>query len=637
MADYKVGNLQIVFNAVDETSKAFDNLAKNLNAVKKAISNIGSLGASDLNKFGDSLDKIREKFSPLLADINGASAGLTAFNETTKRLGINKVSQVAQAFSKATEEAQKTASAVGDIVGGRIVGGANLLNKTVNKVAQGFNNLNNVSTPLWERNKTAVDRLSLGIDNLRQKLSRLNLEEQDTQKEQGKTEKATKKGTSGFGKLFNSIKRIALYRLIRTALKAIASSLTETAKAFAQVDDGVNDTMSQLTSSLNIIKLSFGATLLPILQMITPIIQQIGLAFANVANMISQAMSTTGTYTKINTDLIKNYRGELEKTGSLLDFDKIRSLNQKSGGLSDFLLPNQEVDEKNEKIIKLRETIKTITNIIQGLWNVLKSGWPAIQPFVETALDIIANTLLPIIQKVVDFIGKVVNKINELGLTEPIIYAIIAAIIALGANKVIKSIKNLTGSFNSLNLAIGAVMLSIALIANWDSFDRQTQKTITVIASLIAILTAAATAALYLNSALTFGTGVALVLTAVAAGVVAMRGMIGEAQNQANATSNRSSSGIRFKANGGSVPAGSLFYAGEAGVETVSYNNGRTEVTNVSQMETAFYNALVRYSNQNRGQNNEVINLNIDGRTLVRATRQAANKEGLDFTRISRI
>ena len=54
-------------------------------------------------------------------------------------------------------------------------------------------------------------------------------------------------------------------------------------------------------------KLSVSTALLPLLQSITPIIQQISVGFANMANVISASMSKTGYYTKINTDRLLAY------------------------------------------------------------------------------------------------------------------------------------------------------------------------------------------------------------------------------------------------------------------------------------------------------------------------------------------
>lgn len=622
MADYKVGNLQIVFNAVDETSKSFDNLAKNLNAVKKAISNIGSLSTSDLNKFGDSLDKIREKFSPLLADINGASVGLTAFNEVTNRLGIKNVSDVAKALQEVNVVAEETKKAIGE-ENATIGEGNQVLQETKNIVKDIWSTFSNdtIQSTLdlqkqeqqVLKNKIAFLELALADEKLRTaedgtKFSTQELKEElkKLKKELGNTQKDTKKSTSGFSKLFASIKRIALYRILRTVLKEIAQAFTETIKAFAQVDDGVNDTMSQLTSSLSIIKLSFGATLLPLLEMITPIIQEIGIALANVANMVSQAMSTTGTYTKINTDYIKDYRKELEKTGGLLDFDKIRSLTKKSGGLGDFLIPDQEVDKNNESISRLSETLQHIKNIISEVWEVIKQGWEIVKPYIESALEIIE---------------KVVKKINELGLTKPLIYGIVIALTALGASKIITGIKNLTGAFNAWGIAIASVALGIAVLANWDEFNAQTKRTITIVSALVAVFTSLAIAIMAAQGALTLGTGIPLILAAAVASAVTIRGLVDK--------------DIYTYANGGAVPNGTLFYAGEAGAETVTVgSSGRTEVTNVSQMEEALYNALVRYGNQNRDSGTGAININIDGQKVFEATRRVANRRGLDYSRI---
>lgn len=726
MADYKVGNLQIIFDAVDETSKSFDNLARNLKSVQKAIAKIGD---TDLKPFVANIKQITKSFTPLLTNISGASEGIIALNQAIQKVGVKNLTRATQQFDNLRQEAEETTNSIKDLeakisglnnnvlllglgsslkemrggtAGYNWVGdyalqvqGAikysdefresiirlaeqmilsrkvydessasmnrlanqwkNLYANVIqygNQYGEGFvgkaneelaklqqqyfqmrtvvddtNNAFREMEEIYKRSRMSAEELTIAeyreveakrrqrIEFLQASLAlgeagkNTNAYKKELAKltnEQEKNNKTTKKSTSGFGKLFASIKRIALYRLIRTALKNIASSITETAKAFAQVDDGVNDTMSQLTSSLSIIKLSFGATLLPLLEMITPIVQEIGIAFANVANMVSQAMSTTGTYTKINTDYIKNYRDELEKTGSLLDFDKFRALSGGKGGLTDFLIPNQEVDENNEKVSRLSETLSHIKNIILEVWEVIKQGWQVAQPFVESALEIIEKT---------------VKKINELGLTKPLIYGIIIALTALGASKIITGIKNLTGAFNAWGIAIASVALGIAVLASWDEFNAQTKRTITIVAALVGVFTSLAIAIMAAQGALTLGTGIPLILAAAMASAVTIRGLVDK--------------DIYTYANGGVPRSGTLFYAGEAGAETVTVgSSGRTEVTNVSQMEQALYNALVRFSNQNRGTDGGAININIDGQKVFEATRRTANKRGLDFSRI---
>lgn len=592
---YEVGNLQIVFNAVDDTSKAFDKLASNLKAVKKAISDIGNIGKADLNKFGKAILDVQTKFKPFLTDIKGASKGLVAFNEATKRLGITKASQVADEFKK-MEEATNGASNSTKTLADNI--------KTTGKTLQNQNNLI----------KKAIDK----NEKHKQELAELT-------NEQEKNDKATKKGTKSFGKLFASLKRIALYRIIRTVLKEITSSLTETAKTFAQVDNGINNTMSQFTSSMQIIKLSLGTMVLPALQMITPIIQQIGIALANVANMVSQAMSTTGTYTKINTDLIKNYRDEVEKTGTLLDFDKFRVLNKQNGGLSDFLLPNQEVDKTNENVTKIKIILGSLKETITELFNIIeKVGSPALKVLWEIAQPIV-NT----ISDTVKGVSNLINKLDELGLLEPLIYLVATGLIAWGSAKVILSITKLTTSLSKLKVGFGAVGIAIlgafAIFESWGDMNTWQR-----IISIVGVATTA-----ILGLAVAFGAfHSAWSLGLAAAGIVAGIAMIVASVGNTKKEISKSVQQPRLMADGGIPQVGTLFYAGEAGAEVVYNNsNGQSGVANVKQLKAAFYQALVEYGNTQRGNSEQPIIVNLDGNQIYNSiqknSKRRANNSGI--------
>lgn len=382
---------------------------------------------------------------------------------------------------------------------------------------------------------------------------------------------------SGFSKFLGQIKRIAIYRVIRAGLKAVTSAFKDGISALAQFDSGVNQTMSQLTTSFTIMKLSVSTALLPLLESITPIIQKISVGFANMANTISQAMSTTGYYTKINTDRLLAYN----KAANLLDFDKFRSLTK--GDDASTLLSTEKVDESEEKLNKVRNTIQGIKNIISGLWDTIKTGWDTIvKPILQILFPII-ETSIQGIGKAVGEVGKFITKLNELGILKPLIYTVLAGLTAWGSAKVIGGIANLLKSLGNLKLGFIAVSAAITLAAAvWESWgDMNTWQRI------ISIIGVATTAVLGL--AMAFGAfHSAWSLGAAVVGIVAGIGAVVASINSAK--SSAGSNKVSYFANGGMPDKGSLFVAGESGAEFV-YNmpSGQTGVTNVQQIRQAMY------------------------------------------------
>lgn len=830
---YEVGNLQIVFNAVDDTSKAFDKLASNLKAVKKAISDIGNIGKADLNKFGKAILDVQTKFKPFLTDIKGASKGLVAFNEATKRLGITKATQVADEFkrvenavngasnstkllvdetNKGTKNlltnAQQTTQQVTDLysiwqkltaTGTTKLGILNQMQQTkveIKNAEQGlaelqrkfvdikggagwgwafgyteqaenlvseiknaeeevdklkkklseqqaqfgtpFNaaqsaisqlksellnttfvtgqvnqelvsGIKNYQSAVEETQRIVSEALNTPLQNAQSQLmqlknqlaetffdkgyldsgilqsiqeletkingvseaikkndeverrAKLTAEElavedykvaeserkkrieflgtllatgqagdktkqykkelKDLQKEQGN---ATKKQN----KLLASIKRIAIYRIIRAGLSQITGSIRDSVTAYARLDSSIYNTMSSLKTSITAIKTSFGAVVLPILQAIEPVVKQIAVGFANMANVISASMSKTGQYAKINTERLLAF-GD---AANLLDFDKFRTLSQ-----DDSVLEIANVEDLNEELGISKTTYEGIYFLVNSVAELLKNILELVNTIgSSSAFKTVITVISYVIGGLVKIVGRTVELLDKSGLLEPILWGIVTVLGVIGTQKVIawlkdssfikwigklgKSLDTVKGKFALWGIAIGAVIAAIGILSNWDEFDANTKRTITIISTLIGVLTAAAVAALALSGALTMGIAVPLIITAVAAGAVAIRGMVDPE--------------VKLMANGGSPKVGTMFWAGEAGAETVTVgNSGRTEVTNVYQMEEALYNALVRYGRENRG-SDSAININIDGTRVFEATRKTANKRGLDFVRM---
>lgn len=473
------------------------------------------------------------------------------------------------------------------------------------------------------------------IKELEVEQRRLRGEIEETSDEQQDADKNTKKHTSSWKKFLNQIKRIAIYRLIRTALRALTSTIKETIGAYAQVDDNVNQSMSQIVTSLQFIKLGFGSTILPLLQMIAPIVEQIGYAFADLGNMISASMSKDGKFTKINTKAWKDYREEIEKTnGALLDFDKFRVLNQQQGNLSDFLLPNQSVEEYFDEN-GINETAQRIKNIVYDLSTVLSDLFDLIgrvgTPIIKTILAF-AEPVIWFVSGVIDLVTKFIDKLDELGILEPIIEIVTIGLIAWGSTKVIGAITKLATKLGTLKGGFLAVGIAIAgAFAIFDSWaDMSTWQRV------IGIIGVATTAILGL--AVAFGAfHSAWSLGLAAAGIVAGIAMIVGAVSSAKGEIGKSVSvPITNYAKGGTFPPdkGVLIRAGEARQPEIVYgnSNGSGGVATMQQLEQAQYNALVRYGKEGDSRP-IIINLVADGRNIFKTVEVEAGKQGKAFAR----
>lgn len=601
MADgYKVGNLEIAFKAVDETSASFKELVKNLRAINSLVTKLGN---ADLSPFIANIKKVSNVLTPMLKNISGASEGIIAFNQSIQKIGVNKLSKVSQEFAninQATDEATNSAKQLT----ASISSGATQLTASTTKGKQSIEEL-----VIAEYNaqkaatKKRIEYLKAAIA-----LDKAGKNTKAYRKELEKLERQQNKGAKSANKFLRSIGRIAFYRTIRRGLQLITQSVTESINEFAKLDDNINDTMSRITSSLTVLKLSTGTIVLPFLQAIHPILSQIAVTVANFANTMSQAMATGDTYWAINANAIKDYREQLN--GATTSFDKFNVLQ--GGNDKSIFFEEKEVDKENKSVSNLATTIKSITNLISSLFSLVSLGWNSIiKPILSFVLPII-NILISGITKIVYWISTAFTYLNEVGLLKPILIGISGALALIYAQKVISGIQKLVSAFKTWQFVLLAVSLAVGIISNWDSFSSSAKTAITVIASLTAAFTAAAVAVMAYKGALTLGAGVALITTAVAAGAIALKGIISSAKGYEN---------------GGLPDKGTMFYAGEAGAEIV-YNmpSGQSGVANINQLKSAFYQALVEWGNT-RDDKSEII-INLDGEQIYKSVTSHAKRRG---------
>lgn len=767
MADYKVGNLQIVFDAVDETSKSFNALARNLKSVQKAIAKIGD---TDLKPFVANIKQITKSFTPLLTNISGASEGIIALNQAIQKVGASKLSKVAEEVAKLQQLPSDVATEF-DNLNGKIDEGNEKLKQTStalvalsNAQSQAnveFENLNriinynsydkvlasvgglakawrNVYTTLsqlgseadkvtgglfsetaerrlqditqkyfyqkeiveqtnnafrqleeqYRRSKLSVQDLAIEDYNLlvaekqkeiqfRQvqiatgeagsKTAQYKKEIAKLQKELSKLKKPLDNSASGFEKIMNSIKRISIYRMIRRGIQLIVNSFKEGVGTLEEYDSGINQLMSQLTTSSTIIKTSMGSILLPILESIAPVLQEIAVGFANLGNVINASMAKMKgltTYTKINTDKMLEY-GKATK-GTLLDFDKFRTL-----GITDetSILSTESIESLNKELWIQKENYQQIYNFIKSIGDLLSNSLSLVNKIATSSVvKTIIGTVSWIVSGLINITAWIIKIIDKSGLIEPILGGILAYLIYIGATKIItwlstgalskwiikiitllntdlhKGLKTIgtdlvkvLTSTQALAISIGALAGSIIYLAsNWSQLTDKQKLWIPLASTLIGLAVGVGTAlvlsitaikeALKLNPAAIAKAAITAALFTAAAGI-AIGTAISTSKNAAN-------SEVSKKANGGYVPVGTMFWAGEAGAETVTVgSSGRTEVTNVQQMEEALYNALLRYGRTNKNVDGS-ININIDGNRVFEATRKVANRRGLDFQRV---
>lgn len=186
-----------------------------------------------------------------------------------------------------------------------------------------------------------------------------------------------KKAEKHTNKLWSSIKRIAMYRLLRTVIKEITQAFSEGLKAAYAFSAGLTTegnrfaaALDSMKSATNQMKGQLGSALIGLLTAIAPILEKIINLVVKVADVMSQffAAFTGSTYLKaIRTQAefaditASGAKSAKEWKNQLLGFDEINKLNEPSGsGTGVNLLEGYAFDDApiSEGIMRFVEKIK---------------------------------------------------------------------------------------------------------------------------------------------------------------------------------------------------------------------------------------------------------------------------------------
>lgn len=416
---------------------------------------------------------------------------------------------------------------------------------------------------------------------------------------------------------------------------------------------------------------SIGNAIVPIVTKLIPIIQGATKALTEFFNMIAIKLGyeVEGTRENAYADYMDNITTSAQEAenainGTLLSFDKFSVLGGQDKTDENFTLPIPDYDAlatladsitdtsesfsktyellsnilMNEDHTDLAPALVAIGQLINAIWEGLSNLWntlivPIVLPSLTAAIKILGDIL--------SILADILNVFDGL---DVIVTALIMLALISTATKKIKSLfTDVIGIFSGLKnviaklsiavvyefglMSTAAKILSISFSAigiaagvafgYWlSTLDSSTRRTVGILTTLIAVLTAAAVAWAAYHTSMTLGVAAPLILTAVAFGAAGLYGII--------------SSYTEGFATGGFTPktSGSLFMAGENGKpELMGDIGGKNAVANVNSieesMERASYRGMIMAISQsnanNSQQSNQDIVLQIDGKELARA------------------
>lgn len=196
---------------------------------------------------------------------------------------------------------------------------------------------------------------------------------------------------------FKRFKSVAIYRLIRSIIKDITASFTESLSGIAIKNDAFNESFSRITSSMQQLKATLGAAFYQIIIALEPIITSLSGAIVNLANVISYLsakMNNQGKFVKINTEYLKDYRDTIG--GALLEFDEFTTLSSNGLDYNKLFVEQETATADMSKELKdAKETLGNILKIVLTISGIKLVGWlmtGGLQT-VNTALALIKGNL----------------------------------------------------------------------------------------------------------------------------------------------------------------------------------------------------------------------------------------------------
>lgn len=264
----------------------------------------------------------------------------------------------------------------------------------------------------------------------------------------GKSAKGSGKHMSLLGMLGRSI----LFSFVFKAISAVSTAVKEGFGNLAQYSNGVNTTLSSLTSSLLYLKNSFATAFAPVLDFVVPALNAMIDAIANVLAWIGQllaALTGKGSFVKAKKTQ-EDYAKSLKKTGgaakqagkdaerSTASFDKLNLISEQGAGSGGGGTGGTDPSEMFETV----DVDTKITSMVAGMkqalndfysWLATTFGpnlskiWTDMQPNIENFKAILAGIwsdlgslgaplktwfsadLVPFIQQTIDTIGFIVN------------------------------------------------------------------------------------------------------------------------------------------------------------------------------------------------------------------------------------
>ena len=166
-----------------------------------------------------------------------------------------------------------------------------------------------------------------------------------------------KKSVAPISKLLKSVGRVAFYRLIRSALKAVTQAAKEGVQNAYQFSKAMGGdfakTMDEAATNILYVKNALGTALVPIIQTLLPVVVRLADGFANLSSKVAEAFSAfngKNTFLKVKKSATEYAEAVNEATKATLGFDELNILSAKQGNSIADMFEEAKISENAARI-----------------------------------------------------------------------------------------------------------------------------------------------------------------------------------------------------------------------------------------------------------------------------------------------
>jgi len=327
------------------------------------------------------------------------------------------------------------------------------------------------------------------------------------------TGEEAKRSSSGLGQFFASLKRIAMYRMVRWVLKSISNAIKEGiqnvalySKTLGDLDSTkANATLSQLATTALQVKNSIGSAMMPVIKAFSPVLQQLAnwlIIAANAMNQFFAAFTGQSVWLKAK-EYPVDYAEGLDKAAgaaknlknAVLGIDELNIISPDAGGGSSGMNFSDMFEESpiSDKMREIAEwTNTTLGKIKEFLSSAIGILSASLGLFVVGTLLVFSGANIPLglglmAAGAIMFVKGIVEKWDEM---PKHIQNTITAIMAVVGTGLLAVGAMLAFSGANIPLGIGlmvagAATLGSAIALNWDSIKQALRGSIGRVMSVI--------------------------------------------------------------------------------------------------------------------------------------------------------